>query len=405
MGSAAGGGPRGWGAWGGRTARAADSPQWPESLDDERLTVLWRQPLGPSYSGPIVVGDRVFTTETRKARDEVVYAYDRRTGELLWEQQWEGWLVVPFFAAANGSWIRATPACDGERLYVAGIRDVLVCLDVQTGEPLWRADLASMYDAPPPAFGFVSSPLLAGDHVFVQAAESLVKLDKRTGEPVWRAAVETGAMNSAFSSPVVARLGGRDLLVVQTRSALKGIDPETGAEQWSQPIEAYQGMNILTPTVYDDALLTSAHSGKTQLWRLPDAAGETAAEDGAVAEPGLTQAWSHPAQAYMSSPVVIGDFAYMHLRNQRAMCLDLRTGEEKWRSRPYGKYWSMAFQGDKILALDEAGQLLLLRATPEKFELLDSRDVTEGSAWAHVAVCGGQVFVRALDELIVFQWQ
>ena len=45
---------------------------WPDSLDESRLKSLWRVSLGPSYSGPIVVGDRVFVTETVDEKTEVV---------------------------------------------------------------------------------------------------------------------------------------------------------------------------------------------------------------------------------------------------------------------------------------------------------------------------------------------
>jgi outer membrane protein assembly factor BamB len=323
----------------------------------------------------------------------VVTALDRRTGEQLWQVEWEGALQVPFFAASNGSWIRATPACDGERLYVAGIRDVLVCLEAATGKELWRVDFVEKYGTPLPAFGFASSPLLAGDHVYVQAAASFVKLDKLTGEAVWRTAVDSeAAMDSAFSSPIMARLGGRDVLVVQTRETLKGIDVETGDELWSQEIKAFRGMNILTPTVYQEALFTSAHSGRTQLWKVPTAAGE------------LEEAWYNSAQGYMGSPVIIGDHAYLHLRNQRFSCMDLRTGEEAWRTKPYGKYWSLVAQGNRILALDETGDLRLIEADPQEFRLLDERHVTDASSWAHVAVSGEQVFVRSLDALIAYRW-
>jgi putative heme-binding domain-containing protein len=78
--------------------------------------------LGPSCSGPIVAGDRVFTTESKDKKFEVVIAFHRKTGKELWRAQWEGAMTVPFFAKSNGDWIRATPACDGESLFVAGMR-------------------------------------------------------------------------------------------------------------------------------------------------------------------------------------------------------------------------------------------------------------------------------------------
>ena len=109
------------------------------------LERLWRVELGPSYSGPIVYGPRVFVTETEDKRREVVRAFDRDSGAELWRTAWDGAMSVPFFAKANGDWIRSTPACDGEALFVGGMRDVLVCLEVETGAVKWRVDFRERY--------------------------------------------------------------------------------------------------------------------------------------------------------------------------------------------------------------------------------------------------------------------
>lgn len=62
----------------------------------------------------------------------------------------------------------------------------------------------------------------------------------------------------------------------------------------------------------------------------------------------------------------------MHLHNQRFACYDLSTGDQKWFTRPYGKYWSLVANEGQILALDERGDLLLINANPESFDLIDS---------------------------------
>ena len=389
-----------WPQWRGPTRDGqAVGDAWPASLGEARLKLLWREPLGPSYSGPIVVGDRVFTTETREMKTEVVSAYNRNTGKRLWEVQWPGAMTVPFFAASNGSWIRATPACDGETLYVVGMRDVIVALDAATGAERWRIDFPADLETELSSFGAASSPLAAGDAVYAQAGNGLAKIDKRTGEILWRVAQDAGGMSGgAFSSPYLATIHGEPLLIVQTRLELKGIDPESGEERWSQPIEAFRGMNILTPTVYQDRLFTSAHSGRSQLWRIVSGA--------ANASPAaLKEVWSSNSQAYMSSPVVVGSHLYLHLRNQRLQCLDMNTGEEAWRSKPMGKYQSFAALGDRILALDSGGELILVRATPDKFDVIDRRRISDDDTWAHVAVCGGQVFVRELNALAAYSWE
>ncbi|MEI6536270.1 MAG: PQQ-binding-like beta-propeller repeat protein, partial [Verrucomicrobiaceae bacterium] len=154
--------------------------KWPASLAEPSLKQAWRVELAPSYSGPIVQGNLVFTTETEDKQKEVVRALDRRTGKEVWKASWEGALSVPFFAKANGDWIRSTPACDGERLYVAGMRDVLVCLDAQSGKQVWRFDFVEKLGTELPAFGFVCSPLIDGNAVYVQAGGGICQLDKLT---------------------------------------------------------------------------------------------------------------------------------------------------------------------------------------------------------------------------------
>ena len=128
-------------------------------VSQENLRKIWSVPLGPSYSGPIVVGDRVFTTETMKRKSDSVKAFDSKTGKQLWSTEWLGAMSVPFFAKSNGDWIRSTPAYDDGRLYVAGMRDVLVCLDANDGKQIWKVDFPEKFGTPVPSFGFVCSPL------------------------------------------------------------------------------------------------------------------------------------------------------------------------------------------------------------------------------------------------------
>ena len=370
---------------------------WPDKLDTNHLRQAWRVELGPSYSGPIVVGGRVFTTETMDKQFEVVTAFERASGKQLWQAKWEGALSVPFFAKSNGDWIRATPACDGESLFVAGMRDVLVCLDAATGAERWRVDFVKKLDAPVPDFGFVCSPLVDGDAVFVQAGASVVKLNKRTGEILWRSLKDQGGMwGSVFSSPIIATLGGQRQLLVQTREKLAGLTLDKGDVLWSQPVEAFRGMNILTPVVLGDTVFTSTYGGKTIGFKIAQADGKFS----------VTPSWTHKSQGYMSTPVVVGVVAYEHLKSQRVMAIEVETGRELWTSdKSFGKYWSLVANGDRILALDEGGKLFLFHATREKFDLLDQCKIAKADTWAHLAVADDELFVREMNALVAYVWR
>jgi len=200
---------------------------------------------------------------------------------------------------------------------------------------------------------------------------------------------------SAFSSPLLATVAGRRQLLVQTREKLAGLDPETGTVFWSQTIPAFRGMNILTPTVSGDTIFTSAYGGKSFLFTLKYENGELSP----------SETWTNKVSGYMSSPVVIGGHVYLHLQNQRFTCIDLATGTSRWTTTPFGKYWSLVANGDRILALDERGELLLIRANPEKYEQLDSRRISEEPTWAHLAVCGDQIFIRELNAMTTYLWR
>ena len=82
----------------------------------------------------------------------------------------------------------------------------------------------------------------------------------------------------------------------------------------------------------------------------------------------------------------------------------MNSGEEQWRSESFGKYWSMVWQDDKILALDEGGELVLLSANPERFELLDRKEVTSKEAWGYLAIRGDRVYVRDLESIRAYDW-
>ncbi len=365
--------------------------EWPDSLEESNLRLVWSQPLGDSYSGPLVTDAAVFTTESVEGKERVT-CIDRVTGETRWTKDWDGEMKVPFFAARNGSWIRSTPATDGELIFVGGIRDVLVALDCKTGEEVWRVDFADKAGNVPD-FGMVCSPLLDGEFLYIQAGRGLQKMHKKDGSIVWSALGDDGDIMSggAFSSPVIATIDGKRQLVVQTRTYLAGVDLESGSALWKHEVATFRGMNILTPTIWDNSVFTSSYGGRSLLLDI----GNT--------DPSAR--WENKLEGYMSSPVVIDHYVYMHLRNKRFACIDLAEGKETWVTRPYGEYWSMVTNGKKILALDQTGKLRLIAHNPEEYTLLSERKVSDEEAWAHLAVAGTTVVIRTQKSIQLYEWK
>lgn len=382
-----------WNSWRGGSRDGVVNSEWPANLGG--LSKTWSQAFSDSYSGPIVADGMVYTTETVAKKDEALVALDAQSGEVVWRKEWAGAMTVPFFAAKNGSWIRSTPACDGKKIVVGGIRDVVACFDAKTGNEVWRVDFIKEHGSTLPAFGLVCSPLIDGEHVYMQCGGGVKKLSMADGSIVWSTLPEDGGMSGgAFSSPMIATLHGVRQLVVQTRTTLAGVNLETGGVIWSKPIASFRGMNILTPTVWNDKVFTSCYGGRAQLYSL--------IPQGDSWETELV--WQSKAEAYMSSPIVVGDHLYMHLKNKRVSCTDLSSGEETWRTTPFGEYWSMVTNGEQILALDQNGELLLIEANPRAFNTIDRKQVSSEPSWAYLAISGNQLFIRRQRGLDAYSW-
>lgn len=387
-----------WNQWRGptRDGQIAQAALWPARLDDHSLSLRWRIPLGPSYSGPLVTADRVYVTESKDQTFEAVLALDRGDGREVWRHPWEGYVKVPFFARSNGNWIRATPTLDRGRLYVAGMRDVLVALDAATGRELWRMDFPRQLESAVPDFGFVSSPLVVGEAVYVQAGGGFARIDAASGRVTWRTLEDGGGMwGSAFSSPVLATLAGQEQLIVQTRDKLAGVLPADGRVVWEQPIKAFRGMNILTPVVVGDRLLTAAYGGRAQGWSVRRQGDTWKVEED----------WQLKMEGYMSTPVVVDGHAYLQTRAQRFACVEIATGRLRWETdQKFGKYASLVAQGRRILALDQRGLLILFEASPEAFRPAGEFRLGEAETWAHLALEGSELIIRELNAVSAWTW-
>lgn len=395
-------GDDGWTQWRGpeRTGQVSSSFAWPDSLSGNHLTKLWETPLAEGYSGPVSADGRVYAFATKDKESEILSAFDLEEGSRLWEASWEGAMKVPFFAAKNGSWVRSTPALADGSIYAGGMRDVLAKYDAATGEEIWRVDFTQRDGTEIPSFGHVCSPLIDEGAIYVQAGLAVAKLDAESGETIWRSMEDRRAMfGSAFSSPIIATVAGTRQLLVQARMNLAGLDLETGKELWSTPVKAFRGMNILTPTMIGgNQIFTASYGGGSFLFTI-----EKKGENFSV-----KQTWNNEtAEGYMGSPIVIGDHVYLHGRDKKLHCLALEDGSVSWSTdEVFGEYWSMVNQGDRILALDQKGELILFQADPTSFRLLDRRRVSSTDpTWAHLGVDKDLLLVRSLKGLSVYRWQ
>ncbi|MBI4485797.1 MAG: PQQ-binding-like beta-propeller repeat protein, partial [Acidobacteria bacterium] len=150
-------------------------------------SVLWKTPVpGRGNSSPIVWGDRIFLTTARDGGQRLsLLAYRGTDGSPLWER------FAPEGRADSAhqknGYASATPATDGERIYVSFGSRGLLAFDLN-GAIVWRRDIGRM-DA---YHGTAGSPLLYKDRLILyqdRYTDSFIAaFDARTGRPLWRTA-------------------------------------------------------------------------------------------------------------------------------------------------------------------------------------------------------------------------
>jgi hypothetical protein len=105
-----------------------------------------------------------------------------------------------------GSWIRSTPAYDGDGLFVAGMPDILVCLDPNTGAERWRADFHRRYETPLPELGFVCSPLCPSEERSLRVRRFAKRKNQLDLEPYFWQILQYGLLLGSHPGAIGATL-------------------------------------------------------------------------------------------------------------------------------------------------------------------------------------------------------
>src|SRR5262245_56331243 len=143
-----------------RPARADDWPQWRgpnrdgewrdrgiiDSIPPAGLPVRWRARVLNGWSGPAVASGRVYVTDHNYKSDpevERVLCFSETTGQLLWLFEYP----CPYGDMEYGNGPRATPTVHDKMVYTLGTKGHLVCLNAESGELVWKKDLAQDLNA------------------------------------------------------------------------------------------------------------------------------------------------------------------------------------------------------------------------------------------------------------------
>ena len=372
-----------WPRWRGAAFDGTATTARPLFADPFELRIRWKKKLGPGYSGVVVAGSHAVTMFSDGGND-VVVSMSPDTGREQWRVP-----LAPSFPARDGSTGGpvSTPAIHRGTVFALGPHGDLVALRASDGRQLWKRHLVKELGASVPHWGFTTSPLVSGNAVIVLTggAHAVTAFDTRTGSTVW----QSGSDIASYQSPMLIRIGSRELLVVGGDQFLFGLDPRDGRELWKyEHGGAGFYAKIINPVVVGtNGLLLTYRPDQSVLLRLetPDAP--------------PTVAWtSRELKLNYGTPVVRGDLVFGY-SGGFLTAIDAKTGALKWRSRPPGDGFPILVDGHLVIAAKQ-GQLIVAGATADGYQPKASIDLFSNLLWTPPSFAGGRIFARDSYEEI-----
>lgn len=347
--------------------------------------IAWRTPLeGRSVSGPIVVGNKVFTTSSSgiEGRWLHLFAVDATDGKVLWERTSNA-TGRPYChpTSANAA---PTPCSDGERVYGFFSSNDLVCYDLE-GNLQWCRGLSFDHPQAGNDVGMSSSPVVIDGVVIVtiecQADSFATGIDAKTGATKWEISRPRKA-NWSSPRPIICADGSK-VVVLHGLDDLVGIDPATGSQLWKIDTKC----SSIATAVFANGRL-HVPGGGTKTYDFPTA----------KKEPKLI--WESNRVNPNSSSLLLTDAGLIGLNRSILVCGDDK-GELKWQARlpDAGQFWATpVVAGSHLYAFAMDGKCFTVKLGESSGEVVAVSELGEG-VLGSPAVAQNALFVRSVDGL------
>ena len=366
---------------------------WPEGGPK----VLWKVPVGAGFGTFAVKGDRAYIFVDRGGKETAV-AMDANTGAEIWATPLDDTIED----TQGGSNPRSTPAVDGDNVYFFTVNLKLACLGAQDGKPKWQLDLKRQHAGQNLKWGNAASPALDGDRIYVAGGgpgKSMMAVDKSTGNVLWAAGDET----ITHASPVPATIHGVRQAIFFMKSGLVSIDAKTGRPLWRYkfPFSVSTAASPVVGGEKGDIVYCSAgygvgggavrirkvgnDYGALQIWRTPDQ---------------NMNHWSTPLHhgGHLYGIFGFKDYSRGPGSGAPLQCLDIATGKPKWSQAGFGSGGGVVLANGMLLAQGDAGLLALVEATPEGYREKGRVQLPGEKFWSAAVVANGKIYGRSRNE-------
>jgi outer membrane protein assembly factor BamB len=399
-------------------------PFYNGSSDEENLpgsfsktgNMLWVCPLpGESSATPVVSGGRVFVSSTDKnSKDLLGLCIDAKTGSELWRKK----LGTAHARIPRNTMATPSAVADGKHVYFMFGSGDLACLDYE-GKVLWSRNLQDEYGNITVKFGYSCSPLYHEGKLYVLIQRRpkeyreprpeapldsfMLILDAGTGKNIRKLARRTDAVDESFdaySSPLPVPSGAGHEIVTIAGDYVIAREAATGRELWRymcNPDKEGNWRQVSTFGIGGGLLCCVRPRGEGVFALRLGGAGTLSDKDVVWTFDGPAPDCSTPLYYQGMFYILAGDES-----GKKLTCLDAKTGRQKWAGELGGKppYRASPTAADgKLYCVNEAGEVVVLSANPEKFEVLSRASLGGEPTYASIAIADGRLFIRTAENL------
>ena len=363
--------------------------------------LLWTNlELEKGNSSPAFGKDKIYITGNRGS-DDILYALSMQ-GKILWQT------VIGRAWTASYPESRATPTVDGDRVYTSSGYGDLACVDGTSGKIIWAGKVSEINKGTYGSWGIAEALIIDGNKIYFTTGgpETMtVALNKNTGETIWR----SPSINDkpGYVSPVLVSYAGLKIIINVSMNNVFAVNAANGEILWTikndlstdPDLRRWDLIKCTTP-LYNNGMvyITGGYDTGGMMIRLSD--------DGRGAE----VLWKDTILDNHHGGVVLVD-GYIYgsnwINNSAGnwCCIDWKTGKKMW-EEPWNCKGSVISAEGMLYIYDERrGNVGLLKADPEKFDLVSSFQITEGKSgpfWAHPVINKGILYIRHTNALMAF---
>lgn len=353
-----------------------DETDWNADWGDSGPQKRWEKSIGIGYSSLAVAEGRVYTMghTGKQGNKDVVFCLDAQTGRELWTHRYDCPLEPKNYEGGPLS----TPTVDAGKVYTLSKMGDLFCLDAFTGKVLWQKQLHKTMGYELPTWHFSSSAVIVDDKLVLNVGDRGLALNKVTGDVMWMG----GKQKCGYATPVPTVINGQKALVIFGKDTTYAVRARDGKTLWQFPWKTYRDVNAADPILSGNQVFVSSSYGRgCGLWK--------------VQGDKTYKLWeSKVIRALMSCLILHNEYVY-GFDERTLKCIRLQDGSEQWRDKSLGKGSLIMSKDGRLIIMSGKGELVVAQAQPNQYQILARAQILPaGQCGTAPVLANGKIYAR-----------